>query len=54
MNDEEFTAAFNSKPQVNDAFSQAFNIATGKQAAQVTPSPWELMAYLNTQLKKVH
>ena len=41
MNDEEFTAAFNSKPQVDDAFSQAFNIATGKQTAQVTPSPWE-------------
>lgn len=41
MNDEEFTAAFNSKPQVNDAFSQAFNIAIGKQTAQVTPSPWE-------------
>ena len=41
MNDEEFTAAFNSKPQVDDAFSQAFNIATGKQVAQVAPSPWE-------------
>ena len=40
MNDEEFTAAFNSKPQVDDAFSQAFKTATSKQMPQVT-SPWE-------------